>query len=83
MREYETSATIITEKLHIAAGGDGRAGILKKIVDEIAVVVDVPCEAGLGFLYIESTQTGQDKWIDGVEEAMRAGFEILLRDHLL
>jgi hypothetical protein len=83
VREYETSATIITENLHIAAGGNGRAHILRKIVDEIAAVVDVPCEAGPGFSYIELTNTGQGEWNDGVKEALRTGFEMLLRDQLL
>jgi hypothetical protein len=83
VRAYETSATIIMENLHIAAGGNDRAGTLRKIVDEIAAVVEVPCEAGPGFLYIELTNTRYDEWNDGVKEALRAGFEILLRDQLL
>ncbi|KAK3290202.1 uncharacterized protein B0H64DRAFT_413623 [Chaetomium fimeti] len=81
--EYETSATIITENLHIAAAGNGRANILKKIVDEIAAVVDVPCENGPEFFYMELAMAGQGEWKDGVKEALRAGLETLLRDQLL
>ncbi|KAL2134136.1 hypothetical protein VTI74DRAFT_898 [Chaetomium olivicolor] len=53
---YHTSATLITENLHIAAKNPmGRGNILRKIVQEIARLVKVPCSDGEFFTWSYAT----------------------------
>ncbi|KAK3368969.1 hypothetical protein B0T24DRAFT_721999 [Lasiosphaeria ovina] len=55
---FYTSATLITENLRIASTSPmGSGNILRKIVNEIAKAVRVPCTYGEEFLYIELCET--------------------------
>ncbi|KAK4244533.1 hypothetical protein C7999DRAFT_17212 [Corynascus novoguineensis] len=81
---YHTSATLITENLHIAAKNPmGRGNILRKIVQEIARLVKVPC-SDEEFLYMELCHSlGQGKPREGSLKALRTGLTMLLQNKTL
>jgi hypothetical protein len=85
-RTYHTSATLITENLHIAAANpSGRGNILDKIVKEIAKHVKVPCTTPAA-LYVELCYSfGESKGNppEGVLAALKTGLFKLLQNESL
>ncbi|KAK4106969.1 hypothetical protein N658DRAFT_37072 [Parathielavia hyrcaniae] len=83
---YHTGATLITENLHIAATNPvGRGNILRKIVQEIAKLAEVPC-SDEEFLYMELCHSfghGEGKLREGVLGALRTGLTKLLQNESL
>lgn len=83
-RTYHTSATLITEILHIAASSSKDRGmILRKIVQEIAGLVKVPC-SDEDHLYMELCHSfGQGEPSKGALDAPRTGLTMLLQNESL
>ncbi|KAK3939014.1 hypothetical protein QBC46DRAFT_438663 [Diplogelasinospora grovesii] len=81
---YHTSATLITEILHTAASNrKDRGMILRKIVQEIAGLVKVPC-SDEDLLYMELCHSfGQGEPSKGALEALRTGLTMLLQNESL
>ncbi|KAK4124051.1 hypothetical protein N657DRAFT_717572 [Parathielavia appendiculata] len=85
-RTYHTSATLITENLHIAATNPmGRGNILRKIVQEIAKLVKVPCtdEECLYKELCDFFGQGEGKPPEGVLEALRTELIKLMQNEAL
>ncbi|KAK0707048.1 hypothetical protein B0T26DRAFT_728949 [Lasiosphaeria miniovina] len=80
-RNQNTSATLITENLYIAATHPMRSGnILKKIVDEIAKVAEVPYPYSMEFLYRDLCYGfAEGKLPNEVLAPVKGGFTALLR----
>lgn len=80
-RMYHTSATLITGILHTAASNrKDRGMILRKIVQEIAGLVKVPC-SDENLLYMELCHSfGQGEPSKGALEALRTGLTMLLQN---
>ncbi|KAK4150365.1 hypothetical protein C8A00DRAFT_18087, partial [Chaetomidium leptoderma] len=81
---HHTSATLITEIFYIAASnGTDREMILRRIVQEIAGLVNVPCSDG-DSLYMELCHSlGHGKPSKGALEALGTGLTMLLQNKSL
>jgi aminoglycoside phosphotransferase (APT) family kinase protein len=78
---FETSVTLITENIAIASKNRGfRYGILKKIVQEIAAIVELPADIGVYDICLE---LGGDKLEAELQDALCSGFTMLLRHESL
>jgi hypothetical protein len=81
---YDTSATLITENIDIAARGMGAGNILRKIVKEIVALVGVPGDLDPEMPYTDLCRKGgEDLLKEETRAAFRTGFERLLRDKTL
>ncbi|KAH7304985.1 kinase-like domain-containing protein [Stachybotrys elegans] len=77
----ETSVTLITENISIAAKDTGfRYPILRKIVQEIALTVETPSDIEA---YDVCLDLGKDMLDNGLRETLRKGFIKLLHDESL
>jgi hypothetical protein len=78
---FETSGTLITENIAIASKNRGvRYSILRKIVQEIAAIVELPADIGVYDICLE---LGGDKLEAELKDALCTGFTMLLRQESL